>query len=162
MSTITKKVPVPVPTGFCVVEYSSEYSDPIVRMWRAAFEQAVGVVDKNPIEQQRAYLEKVVVPNNRVLVVLDEGSGDVVGFSAVNSKMIDHLYIHIKHQGKGLGTALLNHAKENSNGGLQLYTFKSNAGAQRFYEQHDFKIIARGFEEMWQLEDILYEWEGRV
>ena len=45
-----------------------------------------------------------------------------------------------------------------SGGSLRLFTFKSNSKAQRFYERHGFKIIGRGFEELWQLEDIEYQW----
>ena len=53
---------------------------------------------------------------------------------------------------------LLNIAKENSMGRLRLFTFERNKNAQRFYEKHGFQIIARGFEQSWQLADIEYEW----
>ena len=41
---------------------------------------------------------------------------------------------------------------------LWLFAFARNTGARAFYEKHDFKIIARGFEPNWHLDDIRYEW----
>jgi ribosomal protein S18 acetylase RimI-like enzyme len=40
----------------------------------------------------------------------------------------------------------------------RLFTFEANKNAQRFYERHGFKVVARGFEKEWQLADIEYEW----
>ena len=105
----------------------------------------------------RALKEKVV-PQNRVRVVLERDTSAVIGFLASTSTMISLLYVHVDHQGKGIGSMLLNLAKQESGGSLRLFTFKSNTKAQQFYERQGFKIIGRGFEEMWQLEDVEYEW----
>ncbi|MHC4340700.1 MAG: GNAT family N-acetyltransferase [Planctomycetota bacterium] len=147
-----------MPSGFRFVDYRPEYGKAVVEMWRASFEHAVGVVDPHPIEEQLAYLEGKIMESHRVLVALDEGSSEVVGFLAANQERIDQLYVHVDYQGQGIGSSLLRHAKEQSNGRLRLFTFEANVGAQRFYERRDFKVIARGFEESWQLPDIEYEW----
>jgi GNAT superfamily N-acetyltransferase len=128
----------------------------IVAMWRASFEAAVGVREPHTVEQQRAYLLGTVVPRNSVLVALV--GGRVVGFIAASNERIDQLYVHLDHQGIGIGSRLLQWAKDNSLGRLSLLTFERNDRAQKFYEARGFRIVGRGFEEDRQLPDIRYEW----
>ena len=143
---------------FQITSYSSQYALPLVKMWRESFEQALGVMDPHPLLEQLNYLHEVVVANNQVHIVLDPATNNVIGFLAANKNMVAQLYVHINYQGKGIGTQLIEIAKQNSDGRLRLFTFKSNIKAQRFYEHHGFKIIGQGFEEEWQLEDLEYEW----
>ena len=143
-----------------IVDYSPEYAPELVAMWRASFEQAVGVIDPHSLEEQMRYLEEKVVPMNQVLVVLEKTTLGVIGFMASTAEIISQLYVHVSHQHKGIDSILVNIAKHNSGGRLRLFTFKSNKNAQRFYERHGFKIIGPRFEEEWQLEDIEYEWSA--
>jgi ribosomal protein S18 acetylase RimI-like enzyme len=92
--------------------------------------------------------------------VLEKGGGKVVGFLAATAEKISQLYVHVAYQNKGIGSMLVNLAKQNSNGSLRLFTFERNKNAQRFYEKHGFKLVARGFEKSWQLEDIEYQWSA--
>lgn len=141
-----------------VVEYSPVHSDELVRMWRRSFERGVGVTDPHSIEEQREYLEKTVVAGNQVLVVLEERTAEVIGFLASTPERVAQLYVHVAHQGHGIGTMLLDIAKERSSGRLRLFTFAANKGARAFYERHGFNVVGRGFEPEWRLEDIEYEW----
>ena len=146
------------PHDLVTVEYAPKYGREIVKMWRNSFEQAVGVIDPHPLEEQLQYLEEKVVPENHVLVVLERSTSTVIGFMASTPGRISQLYVHVDHQNKGIGSMLVNIAKQNSDGRLRLFTFKANKEAQRFYDQQGFKIVGRGFEKEWQLEDIEYEW----
>lgn len=65
-------------------------------------------------------------------------------------------------QREGIGSAMLEWAKGRSAGSLWLYTFARNAGARAFYERHGFVAVARGFEPMWRLEDIRYQWTAQA
>ena len=144
--------------GITIVEYSPRYGPELVRMWRASFEQGVGLTDPHPLVDQLRALEEKIVPQNRVLLVLDTRTSAVIGFLAYTSETVSNLYVHVDHQGKGIGSMLLDIAKNDSSGVLRLFTFEANTRAQRFYEQRGFRIIRRGFEEFWQLADIEYEW----
>jgi ribosomal protein S18 acetylase RimI-like enzyme len=143
-----------------IVEYSPRYRHELVEMWRASFEQGVGITDPHPLKDQLRALEETIVPHNRVLVVLDKHTSAVIGFLAYTSDSVSNLYVHVDHQNKGIGSMLLDIAKKNSSGVLRLFTFEANTRAQQFYERHGFKIIRRGFEEFWQLADIEYEWKS--
>lgn len=143
-----------------IVEYSPEYGRELVAIWRESFEQAVGVIDPHSLEEQLQFLEEKVIPQNRVLVVLEKGTSAVIGFMALTPEKIAQLYVHVNHQSRGIGSILVNIAKQHSRGRLRLFTFNVNKRAQRFYEQHGFKVIGHGFEEEWQLEDVEYEWSA--
>jgi GNAT superfamily N-acetyltransferase len=139
-----------------LVDFAPAHAEELVAMWRASFEAAVGVREPHTVEQQTAYLLGTVVPSYRVRVALD--GGRVVGFIAASTERIDQLYVHLDRQGTGIGSRLLQWAKDASGGRLSLSTFERNIGARRFYEARGFEIVGRGFEEGWQLPDITYEW----
>ena len=143
-----------------IVEYDPKFGYELVRMWRDSFERAVGVIDSHPLEKQLRYLEKKVIAENEVRVVLEKRSSEVIAFMASTQDRIAQLYVHADYQKRGIGTMLLDIAKRNSSGRLSLFTFKVNENAQRFYERNGFEVRRFGFEEEWQLEDVEYEWSG--
>lgn len=131
-------------------------ADELVQMWRQSFEAGVGVVEPHSLHEQRDFLRTQVVPNYAVRVA--KLQDQIVGFVAADPESISQLYVHIDHQRLGIGRSLLEWAKDQSAGSLWLYTLARNEGAQHFYERHGFKVIERGFEPQWQLEDIKYQW----
>jgi len=125
-------------------------------MWRASFEHGVGIVDHHPISEQRNYFLSEIVPKARIRVVLDQGM--IVGFLAATDWYVAQLYVRVGYLGRGIGTSLLSLAKQESEGSLTLHTFKRNTRACRFYERSGFTAVQYGFEPMWNLEDVKYEW----
>lgn len=128
----------------------------LVRMWRASFEHGVGIVDPHPLEEQIAHFRNTVLPANRVRVA--KLADATVGLLASNPESVSQLYIRVENIGQGIGFRLLRLAQAESLGSLWLFTFARNAQARRFYEHHGFVAIAHGFEPMWQLEDVKYQW----
>lgn len=143
-------------TALRLADFTPARTDQLLRLWRASFEHGVGITDWHPLEEQRAYFEREVLPSHRVRVALEDEA--LVGFVASNAESIGQLYVHVAHLGRGIGRALLRSAQAASGGRLWLYTFACNAGACAFYERHGFVATARGFEPHWQLEDVRYEW----
>lgn len=88
------------------------------------------------------------------------GDGTVLGLRVLDGDWIGHLYVDPAWTGRGLGTRLAELARKRRPGGLQLWTFASNQGAQRFYERHGFTIAERtdgsGNEE--RAPDLRYAW----
>jgi len=89
---------------------------------------------------------------------LAEEDGVLAGILVLDGDMIDQLYVEPGRTGRGIGSALLAVAKRERPEGLRLWTFQSNAGAQRFYERHGFVAVrrtdGRGNEE--RAPDVLY------
>ena len=91
-------------------------ADALVPMWREAFEYGVGIVDPNPIEDQRAYLFAHVLPEHAISVAL-EGQR-IVGFLASNALSVSQIHVRVGCHGRGIGSELLRRAKEVSGGTL--------------------------------------------
>ena len=143
-----------------LVDFRAEFEAELIAMWRASFEEAVGVTDPHPFGEQRAYFAREVVPRNTIRVA--HSVGQVVGFVAASETSVAQLYVRTGYQRRGIGTLLLDWAKRQSNGSLWLYTFKRNERACAFYERNGFRAVACGFEPTWQLEDVRYEWSANI
>ena len=135
-----------------------EVARDLVRMWRESFELGVGIVDPHPIEEQERFLVNGLIPSYDVRVALLDGL--LVGFVAASRDSVAQLYVRKGFHRRGIGTRLLEWAKEQSSGSLWLHTFQRNSVAQAFYERHGFSIIARGHEPNWKLDDLKYEWRA--
>jgi len=85
--------------------------DELVAMWRASFEQGVGI-DPHPLAEQRDYLLREVVPGNDVRLALLED--ELVGFVAASAQSIAQLYVRIGFQRRDIGGAM----KKPARGGL--------------------------------------------
>ena len=150
----------PLPAGpITLVEFDPGRLDELVGMWRASFEAGVGIVDPHPIADQRRYFVEEMLPRYTVRLAMRDA--ELLGFVAASSESIAQLYVRVGFQRSGIGSAMLDWAKRRSAGSLWLYTFARNAGARAFYERHGFVVVAQGFEPMWQLEDIKYQWTAQ-
>jgi ribosomal protein S18 acetylase RimI-like enzyme len=145
-------------TNIEIIAYDDRYARDTVRMWRDSKEKALRQKDVHDFEEHLAFLRSVLVKENKVFLAIDKEFERVVGILAINGNWLNQLYIHINYQKIGIGSRLLNLAKELSPGKLELYTFEVNKNAQAFYEKHGFRITGRGFENEENLPDIKYEW----
>ena len=84
----------------------------------------------------------------------------IAGFAGLRSGWLDHLYVDPSLQGRGIGSALLGHAKALQPAGLQLWVFQENEGARRFYERHGFRLVEStdGGRNQERQPDARYEW----
>jgi GNAT superfamily N-acetyltransferase len=74
--------------------------------------------------------------------------------------MVNYLYVEPKMTGRGIGSALLEHATGRRPAGFTLWTFQQNMGARRFYERRGLSVVrltdGEGNEE--RTPDALYAW----
>lgn len=132
--------------------------DELVPMWRASFEAGVGIVDPHPLDGQRDYFVREVLPRNEVRLALD--GNHLAGFVAASRESVAQLYVRVDRRRGGIGTRMLDWAKAQSGGSLWLYTFARNREARSFYAHHGFREVAYGFEPFWQLDDVRLEWRA--
>lgn len=87
---------------------------------------------------------------------------DLVGVLAVRPGWIDQLYVLPDHQGRGIGSALLEVAQAGATQ-LDLWTFQRNAPARRFYERHGFVAVelTDGSANDEREPDVRYRWTAR-
>ncbi|MBW2241488.1 MAG: GNAT family N-acetyltransferase [Deltaproteobacteria bacterium] len=84
----------------------------------------------------------------------------LLGFLALAGEKIEQLYVDPLAQGTGVGTALLDRARQLSPTRLTLFTHLGNSGARAFYERRDFHAVAFGTSPPPESEpDVTYVWE---
>ena len=76
--------------------------------------------------------------------------GERVGFVVVkpidDALQLNHLYIHPRHQGRGIGSATLKHVFEKANASMQAIHVGALRGSasNRFYQRHGFVQVNEG------------------
>lgn len=113
-------------------------------------------------ESVRDWVRGQLIPRGNVTVVMLDGV--IVGFVAISQTAacgwIDQLYVLPAYIRRGVGTALLDHARNALQPPIRLYTFQCNDVARHFYEHHGFKPLeySDGSNNEENCPDILYEW----
>ena len=108
-------------------------------------------------DEHRPLLGAWFIDRDEIWVAED---GRIVGFLGLKDDVVTHLYVEPRSQSRGIGSALLDHAKSLRSDRLELWVFQKNEGARRFYERHGF-VLARltdGADNMENEPDALYEW----
>ncbi len=110
-------------------------------------------------EEDRRFIGHAV-ENADVVVAVDDNQ--VQGFIVRNDEEIGQLYLAPQARGVGMGTALLERMKADSDQ-LTLYCFQANKGARRFYERHGFvaEEFSDGSDNEEKCPDIRYVWKAK-
>jgi len=109
-------------------------------------------------EETRGFIQNVVLTQRETWVA--EQDGRIVGFAALSEGFLDHLYVDPAAQNRGIGSALLEVAKQRRPRGFRLWLFQKNDGARRFYERHGLTLVrlTDGRDNEEREPDALYEW----
>jgi GNAT superfamily N-acetyltransferase len=112
-------------------------------------------------EETHKWMADHVVPHLEVWVA--EVSGEVAGYLALEKDMVDQLYVAPDYQHRGIGSLLLEKAKQSRPEGLELYCFTRNAPARVFSEACGFVPIqfTDGQRNEEHEPDVLYRLVGR-
>lgn len=109
----------------------------------------------------RHWITNVLIPAGGVTVatVFNEAIGMMALSRDRHFKWIDQLYLHPSAVGRGIGSQLLERARQESGPLIRLYTFQANVGSRRFYERHGFRAVAfsDGHANEERCPDVLYE-----
>jgi GNAT superfamily N-acetyltransferase len=93
-------------------------------------------------EEVRRWFAEVLLPDGQTWVA-ESGDGGVIGVLTLDGDDLDQLYVAPERAGQGVGSMLVDLAKALRPDGLALWTFQSNARAQRFYARHGFTEVRR-------------------
>lgn len=63
---------------------------------------------------------------------------ELVGFAIASPGWLDHLYVRTDRRGTGVGSALLERARDDQPDGLELWVFTRNTPAREFYARRGF------------------------
>ena len=116
-------------------------------------EERMGYTDEDNLR----FFRTTVAERNEIWVAVEQGA--VVGVLALGLSEVDLLYVDPPIQGRGIGTALLDRAKQLRPGGFTLYTHQRNERARAFYERRGFRAVAFGTSPAPESEpDVKYAW----
>jgi GNAT superfamily N-acetyltransferase len=123
------------------------------RRGAAAWLPTVGTDD-----EIRGFVVDKMVPEQETWVA--EDGGRIVAVMVLGVDMVDQLYVAPGELRRGIGDAMLAHAKHLRPAGLRLWAFQRNAPARRFYEARGFIAIqfTDGANNMEREADVLYRW----
>lgn len=108
-------------------------------------------------EDDLRHFRDTVARDYEVWVAAEDGG--IAGLLAVGRGCVDQLYVDPDAQGRGVGTALLEKAKQILPGGLTLFTHQSNARARAFYERRGLRAVRFGVSPPPESEpDVEYAW----
>jgi len=134
-------------------------SDALADLWlrsRAAAAPSIPPTVHTDADVHRWFAE-IVLPLREVWVA--DHLEAVVALMVLDQDWIDQLYVDPASTGRGIGGALLEHAKRCRPAGLRLWTFQDNLGARHFYEARGFvaTVSTPGDNEEGE-PDVCYEW----
>jgi GNAT superfamily N-acetyltransferase len=138
-------------------------ADQIAAMWLASWDAALPTVARaHPDADVPGHFREQVIGGMDAWVAVDDDA--VVGVLALDGDWVSQLYLAVNHRGRGLGDAFVALAKAQRPEGLQLWTFRVNGPAQRFYERHGFVAVGHtdgsGNEE--REPDVRYAWTATL
>ena len=99
------------PECISLIEYNDKYARDAVAMWRASKEKSLGVHELHSFDDHLDFLRTKLVKNYTVYLAIHEPS-TVVGIIAFEGTDLSQLYIHVDYQRAGIGTRLLNLARD--------------------------------------------------
>ena len=99
-----------------------------------------------------------MIPDRETWIAEDDGR--MVAVLVLHDDEVDQFYVAPGEQRRGIGDAMLAHAKHLRPTGLRLWAFQRNAPARRFYEARGFVAIkfTDGATNMEREADVLYQW----
>lgn len=132
----------------------------VCALWRRSrtaaqpwLEERMGHTPQDDIE----FFSGHIAAANRIWVAIEHTA--LVGFLAIDGGHVNYLYVDPPAQNRGIGTLLLDRARDLSPTGLTLFTHQRNTNARAFYERRGFRAVAFGVSPAPESEpDVKYEW----
>ena len=120
-------------------EYREEDLGDLMEAWEAASASAHPFLPPEYVDEVRKSIPTLYLPNAETSVV--EVDGRVVGFIALLGSEVGAIFVAPDYQGKGLGRALMDKAREEK-GQLEVEVFLENEIGCAFYRRYGFEMIA--------------------
>jgi putative acetyltransferase len=125
--------------------YATADADELIDVWYRASLIAHPFLSEEFLERERAEILEHWLPIAESTVY--ETEGRVVGFVALIGNEVGGIFVDPDHQGRGVGRALMNHARD-SRPFLELDVFEANAIGRRFYHAYGFRLVDRHVNEV--------------
>ena len=137
-------------------------ADAVTRVFRESRFAARGLVppSSHTLREDEWFVSEVLLRQRETWVAV-AANNDVLAMMTLDGDWLDQLYVYSTLRSSGLGSKLVEVAKRERPNGLQLWTFRTNTPAQRFYEKHGFTPVEEtdGSRNEDRAPDIRYVWK---
>jgi len=116
-------------------KYEDKDLEDLLEAWYSASELAHPFLSEEFFNQERQKIPSFYLPNAETWVY--EQNGTVIGFIALIGNEVGAIFLDPKSHGKGIGRALMDHAKSIRDV-LELDVFKDNSIGRNFYNKYGF------------------------
>lgn len=130
--------------------------DDVMEIWKQENIKAHNFIPKEYWEDNYR-LVKEALPHAEIYVYLIEER--IAGFIGLNSHYIEGIFVDTNYQCGGIGTALLNKAKEDRNH-LTLNVYKQNINAINFYQKNGFIITGQNIDKATDETEYTMNWNS--
>ncbi len=113
----------------------------LFEIWQAAVAATHDFVAPEDLELFARIVREEYLPNAAFWVITDEADR-ALGFLGLSGSKVDSLFIDPDHCRRGLGTALMDHARTLASD-LSVDVNEQNAAAVAFYRRLDFREVGR-------------------
>ena len=140
-------------------EYRETDMSRIINIWFDGWHSiAPGLVHPLPKSEWRTRWVSQIVPNHEIAVL--ESDGEILGFVTVNfnTSELSQIFTSLSERGRGVGTALMNWAKNKYPAGLFLFTLELNHRSRNFYRKHGFRETGHSINPINGYPSVRYAW----
>ena len=140
---------------FMIRKFKEEDINSIMEIW---LNENIKVHNFIPEEYWKNNYEyvKEILPNSEIYVYTDKNK--IKGFIGIKENYIEGIFVDNESKCKGVGTALLNKAKENRDT-LKLNVYKKNNRAINFYIKNKFTISEENVDKDTGEKEYLMKWK---
>ena len=150
----------PSSPAFGIRPYRTGDLVPLVAAWHRTNVETFTYVreqQRHTLDDATRFFREHVVAHCEVAVAAT--ADQLVGVIAIEPPWIRQLAVFAGWRRRGVGSALLRHARQRSPSELRLFTFRRNASARAFYATHNFVAVAYGTSPAPEHEpDVEYRW----
>lgn len=124
--------------SYTIRTYKSRDLDDVILAWESASRLAHPFLTEEFLDQERAAIPTVYLPNTQTWVA--EQDGAVVGFMSLLENEIGAIFVQPQYHGTGAGRALMDQAKS-LHPILYVEVFEANQLGRRFYKKSGFQRV---------------------
>mgnify|MGYP003545796684 FL=1 len=129
----------------------------LAEIWLNTSLKAHDFISKEYWTNNKSLMIEKYLPNSEVYIA--EETDTILGFIALGENYIASIFVDIEQQGKGIGTLLLNYAK-NVRTELKLNVYQKNDKSVNFYKSQDFIILSESTDKPTLEKEYVMQWNN--
>lgn len=139
-------------------KFESKDINKVMQIWKKENIRTHKFIPEEFWEKNYSHVKEAI--SNAEIYVYECGD-NIVGFIGINDKYIEGIFVDNNNQCKGVGTALLNKAKEGKDS-LTLSVYKKNINAINFYKRNNFMIVSENIDKNTNEIEYVMKWNNNI